>query len=97
MVCHEDDIGCGRDIFEHGLEAVNGCGECVVGGGRGVISMEADYEGLSCVEFCLDDEDTSAGVCLVGGGVYSFSVGERYAISNKEGDPSEFGGVGSIG
>ncbi len=49
----------------------------VVGGVRGVIPMEADYEGLSGVEFCLDDEDASAGVCLVGGGIYSFGVDNR--------------------
>ena len=77
MVCHEDDICCRRDVFEHGLEAVNGCCERVVGGVRGVIPMEADYEGLSGVEFCLDDEDASAGVCLVGGGIYSFGVDNR--------------------
>ena len=59
--------------------------------------MEADYEGLSGVEFCLDDKDASAGVCLVGCGVYSFDVGERYAIRNEEGDASAFWGVRSFG
>ena len=96
MVCHEDDIGCGRDIFEHGLESVDGRGERVVGGGRGVIPMEADYVGLSVVEVCVDDEDASAGVCLVGGGVDSFGVGERYAFGNEKGDAPAFGGVGSF-